>query len=193
MLYSDMSEYLLNGIGDLNVHSEIDYVYQYERGRYHYLKANFTEAVKYFQSAYLNKPRSLEAQTAFVTGIYAGLQGMNLVDRVSKFEDWNQLFPDISTNGVYMLMYLTTLLEYFTSLYDLADVGQADKYRVLFEKLAAENKDVNIPANDIGEAYTAAALYYFGKGQSKKAREILLKGLELSPGNELLRYRLRSI
>jgi tetratricopeptide (TPR) repeat protein len=192
-LYVSMSDYMLAGIGDLNVHSGLAYIYQYEKGRYHYLKANFPEAIKYFQAAYLEKPKSLEAQTAFVTGIYTGLQGMNLVERIRKFEDWNQQFPDLSANGVYMLMYLSTLLEYFTSLYDLAETEQAEKYRYEFEKLAAEHKDVSLGANDIGEAYTAAALYYFGKGQSKKAREILLKGLELSPGNELLRYRLRSI
>ncbi|MFN8207578.1 MAG: hypothetical protein U0T82_09255 [Bacteroidales bacterium] len=191
--YSGMSEYMLKGIADLNVHSELNYIYQYEKGRFYFLKANFSEAIKSFQAAYLEKSRSIEVQTAFVACIHTGLQGMNLAERIGKFDEWNQQFPDLETNGLYMLIYLSTLLEHFTSLYDLAEVVQAEKYRSMFEQLAAGHKDVNLPTSEIGEAYTAAALYYFKKGQSKKAREILLKGLELSPGNELLLYRLRSI
>jgi tetratricopeptide (TPR) repeat protein len=192
-LYSKMSDYILPRIKNLMLRSDLEFLYQFEKGRYYYSKANYSEAGKCLESAYLLKPKNIEIQAAFVSSVFPMISGLTAKGRVEKLEAFVHTFPDLQENGNYVHLLLLAMLDYFTLLYDNQEIETAEYYRTLFEQLVSQNKEINLGQSSIGEAYTSAALYYFRKGQNKKAREILLKGLELSPGNDLLKYRLKSI
>ena len=63
----------------------------------------------------------------------------------------------------------------------------------LFESTVSENPNYIFNRNVLGDAYSKAAVYYFKKGYSTKARSIIRTGLNYAPDNYQLKSRLMMI
>jgi tetratricopeptide (TPR) repeat protein len=72
-------------------------------------------------------------------------------------------------------------------------IAEGEKFRKSFEDFLAKHAEVGFNHYLIGEAYSAAAVCYFRKGNSGKAKILLNKGLEISPNNYELTTRKRMI
>jgi hypothetical protein len=79
--------------------------------------------------------------------------------------------------------------EYF----DFENPAQGELMIKKFENLNKLYPEISISYDKTGDAYSAAAVYYFKRDNIKSAKSYLLRGLEVSPDNYQLLYRLRSI
>jgi hypothetical protein len=70
---------------------------------------------------------------------------------------------------------------------------QGEKYRLTFEELAGRYPDAQPNTQLVGQAYSRAAVYFYRKGQTQKARNLIEAGLKLSPNNYELMTRKRMI
>ena len=86
-------------------------------------------------------------------------------------------------------MYASALLIQFGMEYSLNNPTEGDKYKAEFESHRKRLPNVSINSNLIGQSYSTAAVYFFRKGQTAKAKAIIAKGLEYAPGNYELQIR----
>jgi hypothetical protein len=68
-------------------------------------------------------------------------------------------------------------------------VQDAEKGRIAFENIYTKEQDLSVSPEYIGQAYSTAAVYYFRKNQTAKAKYYVDRGLELAPNNRELLNR----
>jgi hypothetical protein len=77
--------------------------------------------------------------------------------------------------------------------YDLGKATEGEIYKNLFEGLMAKFPDLAIDNDLLGRSYSMAAVYYFRKGITSRAKSIIDKGLTYAPNNRELLTRKRMI
>ncbi|MGC9345141.1 MAG: hypothetical protein ACP5E3_20720, partial [Bacteroidales bacterium] len=112
---------------------------------------------------------------------------------VQKLETYGEELPYIAENGMFVSMQMNAYLYVVEQYFDFTEPEKGLLYLQKFEKLYTHYPGVEINHQQVGDAYSAAAVYYFKQNQLQKARHYLSRGLEISPDNYELIYRLRSI
>ncbi len=186
-LYKECYELLLAGVHDKEMSDEISYIYFYENGRAFFNQENYTSAKPFFEKALKLQPNNVDLNKIFVTILSQAFRRMDdnktLLDSITYYHD---NFPVLtqynSFNSSFAYAYLIQFQNEFASGH--ADLG--NKYRLVFEEAWRLHKGMNISESEIGNAYSAAIEYYNRRQQKVTAKELLKKGLEISPNN----YRL---
>jgi tetratricopeptide (TPR) repeat protein len=181
-------------VRDKELKDEISFIYFYEHGRYYYNQGRYSESEPYFEKAFVLHPNNQEVQ-----GIYLNLVERNLRATHSAQEAIDLLNltatknPTLKSNNHFNSLLATAYLNKFGEAFEKNTPADADKYRLLFEEIYAGNKDLNVNTYFIGQAYSSAAVYYYRKNQTAKAKMYLNKGLELVPDNRELLNRKRAL
>lgn len=190
--YDKYYQHLISSIQDKPLITEISYFYYYERGRTLYNQGRYSDALPFFEKAYELKPDNLEANNAFVSGLGQSLRyESNNSTIISQLEDYKSKHPRLMDNNLFKSMLVSAYLIQCGQSFDLGKAQEAVSYQGLFEKYYS--KDLNIDAINIGRVYSLAAVYYFRKGYTAKAKNIIAKGLEYAPGNHELLVRQQMI
>ena len=84
-------------------------------------------------------------------------------------------------------------LSYVEELFDFNQPEKALDYMGRFEEIYDNNQEMELNYKLVGDAYSAAAVYFFKRYNKQKAKEFLEKGLRIAPDNFELRYRLNSL
>jgi tetratricopeptide (TPR) repeat protein len=120
-------------------------------------------------------------------------EGISSGELVERIERYSARFPELNTNGIFVNLKMTAYLLRVEELFGLEEADRAADYLDRFENLYERNIGLTLDYRLVGEAYSAAAVYYFKKYREDKAVFYLERGLEITPNNFELEYRLRSI
>ncbi len=190
--YNEYFEDFISKSNNEELNLEISYLYHVRRGMAHYTLGDHETAIDHAGKAYNLKPENLEINRMFISMITDKLStiGNNQLV-VEELHKLMSRYAGIDNNHMFKSLLGNAYLIEFGQSYDFGEVKQAEKYRVLFENLYSN--DLNVNHNNLGRAYSLAAVYFFKKGQKSKARELLERGLKYSPGNYELLTRKRMI
>ncbi|MBX2954670.1 MAG: hypothetical protein KF846_00845 [Cyclobacteriaceae bacterium] len=185
---------LYSGISTDELRKEIDFLYHYEFGRQLYHQLRYKEALTHFEKAVQAKPKSTDALNAFMGCLGHTLSAQNNnKEAIGTLEKYGSIYPDLKVNNLYSIMLASAFLSQFGQEYELNRPGEGDKYKTAFEMIKDNNQDLPINHSLIGYAYSSAAVYFFRRGQTAKAKNIINKGLEYSPNNPELMIRLEML
>jgi tetratricopeptide (TPR) repeat protein len=184
---------LLEHIIDEPLKKDLEYIYQHEQGRLLYNQGRYKESLVFLQGCVTLKPTDQETLNFYIGCLTQGLKNVSNVDRIRELEAASTKQPTLLENNNFNeLLAIAYLLEIRTS-FDMNNLAEGEKFKTVFEKFVQAHKEVNYDRFLIGYAYSAAAVYYFRKGQTSKAKAIISKGLEFSPDNYELLSRRRMI
>jgi len=173
---------------------DIDFLYNYETGRYLNHQAKYNEAMPYFEKAIANKPDKLDAANGLISNLVGKIsQSGNNVENLNLIERYSKEFPSLNGNNIFNNMLLSGYLIQIAMEFDMQNFQQGEKYRLTFEELAGRYPDAQPNTQLVGQAYSRAAVYFYRKGQTQKARNLIEAGLKLSPNNYELMTRKRMI
>jgi tetratricopeptide (TPR) repeat protein len=177
-------------ITNTDLKNELGFMYQYESGRYFFNQGKYKDALPYFIGCVKIKPESQDALNLIIACISHSLSNKSNPEIIRSLEDYSTRYPGLATNDRFNAMLASTYLTEFGMNFETSNAVSGEKYRSVFENFFREHPDLSLDMNLIGQAYSAAAVYYFKKGNTAKSKTILAKGLEVSPGNyELLRRK----
>ncbi|ELR71010.1 hypothetical protein C900_03140 [Fulvivirga imtechensis AK7] len=190
--YRKFYEALVAGIADDTLKQEIHYLYAYERGRILHNQGKYKDALPFFEDAFMLKPDNQDVNNALVTTLGRSLmyESDNLVV-IKSLENYRQRHPQLAGNNLFNSALVNAYLLQCGRSFDLNKIDDAIRYKALFEKNF--KPEMTIDATNIGRVYSLAAVYYFKKGYTAKAKSIIAQGLGYAPGNHELLVRQRMI
>lgn len=185
-------QHLLSSLTDAELKKEIIFIYNVECGRHHYTAARFNESIPFYEEALKVKPKHQEIISVFVSAIAQATRKKRNREIIDALEGYTHKYAFLSENNVYNELLGTAYLIEFDFLYRQNLPSEAERFRNTFENFA-RNKELSFDGYLVGQAYSSAAVFYFRNGQTSRARSLISKGLELSPGNYELMTRKRMI
>ncbi len=192
-LYDSIFNYLMVNLKEQGLKNDISFQYYQLRGKSLLGEYKLKDALDLFEKAYEINPGNLEVQTLLVTTFAYTFQNSSNRETVQRIGDMSAKFPSLDSNGLFMTLKMTAYLSYVEELFDFGEPDRALEYLAKFESTYKTNGDIELNYKVVGDAYSAAAVYFFKKYNKKKAKEYLEKGLEIAPDNFELRYRLNSL
>lgn len=182
-------------IQDSSIVAEIRFIYQFETGRWYARQNNFRQATAAFEKSLAAKPTNLDALNALTACLLkvASDGSSNENELTKKMESYQSTYPALMNNNYFVSLLASLYLVQFGSGYDAGQPAEGARYQGLFENLRNTHEDIEFNHGILGKAYSAAAVYYFRKGQKEKARALINQGLKYSPGNRELLIRQQMI
>ena len=174
------------------VMDKIRFLYDYETGRVAYNRGEFKTALTNFGKVLDREPSNPDVQNAFIAALEQRLSTISSgKEEIELLESAGNKHPALTSNINFMSMLSFRYLRQFAMSYDLNQPAEGESYREAFE--TSMKPDLLVDRNDIGRAYSIAAVYYFKRGNTRKARELINRGLELAPDNYELLVRKQAI
>ena len=173
-LYEQSYQLLKTQIKDTVLFKEMDFIYQYENGRVRLMTGKYEQAEPYLYRAYVLNSKNSDIRamlnSLIIKKISKSSTNENGVEEIKKYI---ALYPFLSENeDVYVILCGT----YTNSIYK----AFANKEHIKGEKLMAEFEALTaqktLPSNlddYVARAYSEGAFYYFRKGNTNKAKQIL--------------------
>lgn len=193
--YDKMFHKLAANLSDTVLTKDISYTYYFEKGRTAYSGGQFTEALKWSEKAYKLMPDATNSTGLFLSCLSQRLNTIySLDEKTTLLEGYIKNYPGLENNNLIYSQLLQFYLAQFGQAYELEQDKKGSQYRQNFEKaylLKKGGTEGYILDNMLlGRAYSLAAVYYFRRGQTAQARQIINKGLEFDPNNyELLQRK----
>jgi tetratricopeptide (TPR) repeat protein len=187
-------EVLDNHITNIQIKNDLAFIYNYETGRYLNSQGKFNDALPFFEKSMKAKPERMESINGLI-GTLAGRisdSGDN-VESLKLAERYSREYPTLHNSNVFNNMLLSMYLVQVAIEFDTQNPQQGENYRGTFEQLIKKYPDVQPNAQLIGQAYSRAAIYFYRKGQTQKAKSLIETGLNYSPNNYELISRKRMI
>ncbi len=191
--YDELFRYLYNHMRNGLVKDEISFQYYFHRGKSKLIHYKFREALDLFLKAYELNAHNLELQSLIVTSLANTFDNTPAPQLVENIELYAAEMPVLSENGMFISLQMMSYLILIEQLFDFEEIDSALMYLDKFETLFKRNPEIDIDYEHVGDAYSAAAVYYFKNYQKHKAVEFLERGLEIAPENYELQYRLKSV
>ncbi len=171
---------------------EIEYLYNYEVGRFYYNQGKYSEALPFFEQTIVVKETSQDALGAFIGTLIQIVNNDNL-KIISDFNKYAKLYPILSQNNNFNSVLAAAYLIQFGREYDIGSPSQGAKYQIEFENMFEKIPNLQVDQGAIGNMYSIVAVYFYRKGQTSKAKAIIEKGLIYAPNNYELLARKRMI
>lgn len=191
--YSDYANYYKsvdNHLIDIELKEEISFIYNYEFGRYYFNQGKYFQSQPYFEKAFLIRPNNQDVQNTYLQILERSLRAASdAKEAISILSEASAKNPVLKSNNKFNSMLAATYLAMFNDDYLNGRVQDAEKGRIAFENIFTKETDLSISPDYIGQAYSTAAVYYFRKNQTAKAKYYVDRGLELAPGNRELLNR----
>ncbi len=185
--------YYTHAMHEGKVKSIFEFQYYLRRGKSHIASTQLDEGLRLLQEAYAIHPSNPEVQNLILSTLLVFTELTTSKDFMEKIESYSLRFPELNTNGLFINLKITACLLRVEELYGLEKAEEAGEYLSRFESLYESNIGLTLDKRLVGEAYSAAAVYYFKRYREDLAIHYLERGLEISPNNFELEYRLRSI
>jgi tetratricopeptide (TPR) repeat protein len=185
--YDEVYKYLSEKINNDEYLKDIAFTYNYEIGRYLVSNGDYIEGHNHFIKALELKPEDINIQLAFIQSLKVTLEQCGVYEAVEKIEWYSVNFRELSENLRFVEFRIKNYLIAAAHGFKTNNIKRGEEFIEKFESLYEGNPDVIPEEHLIGEAYSAASIYYFKKGLYNKAREYLIKGLKFAPDNKQLK------
>ncbi len=176
-----------SGLVDQSLKVELGYLYNYEQGRALYNQGKYPESLNYFETAYSLKPTNLDINNVLINALSRSVQTLSNLEVLKKLEKYAESYPTLLDNNLFKSFLTNSYLIQFGIAFDLENEKEGNKYRSLFEE--NYKPELNLDKNNLGRSYSLAAVYYFRKGYTTKAKSVLNAGLKIDPDNYQLLVR----
>lgn len=184
---------LMSAISDKSLKEDLDFFHHYEMGRMQYNQARYKDALPYFETCLKIRPGNQETLSIFIVSVAESVKNKPNTEGIKSMEDYAAKHPFLLENNVFNEMLGTAYLMEMRLGFTQQQAAQGEKYKSTFEQFQSKHNEVIFNPYLIGEAYSSAAVYYFRKGNTAKAKAVLNQGLVISPNNNELTNRKRMI
>lgn len=196
--YDSSYNKVISNVSDSALKMEMNFIYNFERGRKLYNRGDYQAAKEFAEKAYSIKPRQSDAEMMFLSilgdRIEKGVYNKEEEKIIEMLKNYLVEYPQLNKNLNYKTEMLLVYLRLIDKFYYDGNVQKGEKYRIEFEEFYPASEYEFAKVNmDIVHSYNTAASYYFGKGKLKKCREMLDAGLHYVPNNQLLLQRLNMV
>lgn len=170
---------------------ELDFIYNYERGRVLYNKGKYLLAQEFIQKTYQAKPDNADVENLLVSNInnMFVMKAVTNEEGLVILEDLLHEFEVLKSNPLLSKMILSLYLYEMGDSFDSRDLEEAKAYKGKFESYVEVNSTKNYNEFDVGRAYSKGVIYYFRKGWQKSARSLVEDGLRYAPSSGELKER----
>ena len=110
-----------------------------------------------------------------------------IFEAVEIIESYSGQFRELSSNNNFVELRIKNYLLAATKSFKTNNIKRGEVFLEKFENIYTGSTDILKEEYLIGEAYSAASVYYFKRGLYNKAREYLSKGLDFAPNNKQLK------
>ncbi|MEP5610851.1 MAG: hypothetical protein ABJP45_01315 [Cyclobacteriaceae bacterium] len=172
---------------------EVTFLYNYERSRLAYNRANYKESFEFITKGYEAKPGNADAEALLTGSFQMAYVNKSTTEALSTLDTLMTQNEELEKNNHFNTMRMNLYLSKMGEDFDNRKSTSGTRLKELFEKTIAENPDYLYDRNILSNAYSKAAVYYFKRGYTTKARGIIQSGLELVPDSYELKSRLRMI
>lgn len=189
--YESVYEQLMDDIESDSLKNRIEYVYNYEIGRYHILRGNQSESKPYAIKALKHEPTNVECQ-AMVMESYRkdlmSLQYQQTIDSttIKEFLSLKDTLPVLWENGNYRTMYVNLFAAMGGLYIDQKNYSKALSYLENIDALMMETDERPVQ-NLVSQYCGEVAKHYFKRGDYKNARKAVGIGLGMYPNDSYLK------
>ncbi len=185
--YDEAYKYLSEQINDDEYLKDIEFIYNYEKGKYLFINGEHIEGHEHFIKALELRATNIYIQLAFIQSLKVILEQFEIYEAVEKIEAYSDQFRELSASKKYIELRMKNYLIAATHSFKTNNIQKGEGFLEKFETLYKTSPDIILEEYLIGEAYSAASVYYFKRGLYNKAKEYLSKGLEFAPDNKQLK------
>lgn len=188
--YEEVYKLLGSKITNDSLRGELDYIFNYEMGRYHLLKGSYEKAQPFALFALKAKPTNLESQSMVLETYREQFQRMTTEDKpdAAKLDEFIHLkdsIPLLWDNGNYKRMYSNVFAVKGAYLIDGKNYGGALEFLDELVKVAEETHER--PAQEFMSGLCGeVGKYYFKRGDYTTARKAVNIGLDMYPADSYL-------
>ena len=186
--YDEVYKYLSEEINNNEYLKDIAYIYNYEKGRYLYGNGKHLEGHNLFIKALELNINDIKIQRAFIQSLKVILDQLEILEAAEKIEAYSVQFRELSANNNFVELRMKNYLSAATKSFKTNNIKTGEIFLEKFESLYTGSPDILMEEYLIGEAYSAASVYYFKRGLYNKAKEYLSKGLDFAPNNKQLKF-----
>ena len=183
----------INKSQDKEIVTEVSYLYFYERSRIAFNRANYEEALDFIVVAYKAKPGNSNAENLLIESYKMSYRNKPTDEALERLDTLMANNPDLVENNHLNTLRLNLFLTSMGEKFESKNPEEGTNFMKLFESQISNKPNYIFNQNVLGIAYSKAAVYYFKKGYSNKARSIIRAGLNYAPNNYELKTRLRMI
>ncbi len=190
--YDSVYNYLA---GELKVDEylkEIEFIYNYEKGRFLVSNGFIVESHNLLLRALELKPGNEFILATFIQSMKGLTEQMDTPEAIERLEKYGVRCPELLTATGYIKVMMGSYLKAASQSFKAKNISKGDSYLNKFEDLCKSDTETGSEDILIGEAYSAASVYYYKKGLYTKAKEYLVRGLNYAPDNKSLRIGISS-
>ncbi len=194
-MYKSSFTNIIRELKDTTLLNEITYAYHFEIARLGYLNSKDSiYEMPHLIGAYKATPKNSNIQALILSYFEQLIKGSYDPKKIMKIIDqFNSHFSFTKNHASFNTIKANCLLELAYQNYYVNDTKTGENYIAEFEALMKNNKETYPNDAYIEKAYSESAMIFYKKGNSAKARQLLKKGLEYSPGNFGLTVRLSQL
>jgi tetratricopeptide (TPR) repeat protein len=192
-LYDQIFQYLMNSIEEGAVRQEVEVEYYIQKGNLLMNTYRVKEALMSFEKGLAITPENLELQIITIRCLSYSFGTASSQEIVNSIENFEQKFPEMHDNDTFIGLQMLGYLQLGEEKFDFEQPTEGEMYLKKFENLCESHHGVSVQYEKVGDAYSAAAVYYFKRNNKSIARTYLNRGLAISPENYQLMYRLRAL
>jgi hypothetical protein len=185
-------EYLTEYLRDEELKNDFSFLYLYESGRMEFNDTRYGKAMDYLELAHALKPGDEQTQDLLARSLGGYSLAVSPGIVMEKIRLYDTIFPEITKEGIYMVVKTQTCLSLFGEAFQLKDRKSGESYMKEFERLMDANPETEIDHLLIGRSYSSAAIFYYREGQVSKSRQVIEKGLKYAPDNIELKLKLKA-
>lgn len=175
---------------DIDLINELDYYYNYERGRALYNRGNYRLSIPFIKDSFNAKPGNFDVENllvssinnALVAKVYTSDELFDLLDHLYN------TYPQLNSNAHLGSLKLSLYLEAMANAYQSNEADIAQKYQSMFEE-SVDKYGFRYQEYQVSKAYSQGITYYFRKGWYKSARNVLNSGFKYAPQSSELKMR----
>lgn len=186
-------QYFIANSNDDNVNTDVTFTYYYEVGRKNYNRANYAEAFDAIIKAYKAKPGNASAERLLTESFRLAYVNKPTSEALASLDTLMNQNEELQTNNHLNTMLLNLYLSQMAEDFESRKAVNGNKMKELFEEKIDGNDSYIYDKYILSNAYSKAAVYYFKRGYTTRARAIIKKGLEFVPDSYELKSRLRMI
>jgi len=190
--YNGIYNYIMEQVAGRNIRDELSFIYYYETGRFYNNSGKFELALDNLEKAFEINPSDKNMQGLFVRVLadYAATTAVS--DLIPRLEYYYQEYKIEELHDIFIMILMHVFLQYAGKSFQVEDGVTGETYLAKFDSLYRNNTGTGIDQDLIVQTYSSAAIYYSGKGDIARSKQMILQGLQLAPGNVELQMKLDS-
>jgi tetratricopeptide (TPR) repeat protein len=186
-------QHFITASNNQEINTEVSFSYYFEKAVIDYNRAYYRNSFDNIIMAYTYKPGHARAENLIGESFSLAFRNKSYDEALSTLDTIMAQNSELKKNNKLNTMRLNLYLAKMGDDFDSKKATSGNQMMALFEETVDGNSDYLYDENILGNAYSKAAVYYFRKGYSSKARSIVQAGLNYAPNNYELKSRLRML